>query len=328
MKLVNFKLIGHDCPLGIYPSPVVPVGRCNGKLMASYQRKDEPTFVEIDEKSEFVKHGKYTQKKLKNFDPYKNGLLGLSKNNVISYKLDNEANFFSELLEDENFSAKNPFLRLSIAKDTESIEIIKREFLKSLNAFPKNQERNVDLWYKNQLRDIMGLDIVDEKSSIPSSWKDLLSDLKEDATFNNQTSYVTYRHEVERILSAQQKIMNYFSISMKEIESWIEDLETSNKSKLVKEIKTARKLKIKAVELENLLSSESEAAERSIGKVIASSKEVKEVKVRTIRTFKAHKKTVAAFRHFANDLTTLTLALLNERLRIKEAEEILSDNQS
>ena len=94
----RFRLLGHDCPYGAYPAPLVPVGRLAGKLVAIYPAGQMgPSVEEIDDEFVYVPHSKKLCKSLAGFDYRVDRLFGLSRDQVLRYRADREAEYLRGL---------------------------------------------------------------------------------------------------------------------------------------------------------------------------------------------------------------------------------------
>ncbi|NES80990.1 MAG: hypothetical protein F6K10_06055 [Moorea sp. SIO2B7] len=181
-RLFEFK--GQDTPFGDYPAPMVPIGYHKGYLAAVYpESKDEPfmkledynTYTKQDDTiyfsyscndEQFLKKRKSTPQQSEdiNFDYREHRLFALSENLVICYSVEEEKEFFQNLLEDKEFSQENPFLRRSLAKLTEDVKTIQQELIHCVQFFNKNTDdaqTMISDWYE------------DEKEKLESIWNNL-----------------------------------------------------------------------------------------------------------------------------------------------------------
>src|SRR5690348_2884439 len=94
----EFALVGHDCPLGSYPSVVVPVGILGKRLVVSYFSPQGPELVSVPEESIYVKHSTRTTLGLLQFDHKRHGLFAFGEQSVVTYNLGQEGEFFASLL--------------------------------------------------------------------------------------------------------------------------------------------------------------------------------------------------------------------------------------
>ncbi len=170
-----FELLGHDNPLGRYPAPVVPVGRLNGNLVVIYSGNEMAEPFGLEEDCEFVKHGALLRETLRAFDWRRHRLFAFSKNDVVIYLIEFEHDFFTALLSDRTFSIENPFLRLSIAKATYSVELIKQEVALCALTLSQSAPSFVDNWYEAQILALTGEVDNGSQTAFPSRWQDLQS---------------------------------------------------------------------------------------------------------------------------------------------------------
>jgi RNA polymerase sigma factor (sigma-70 family) len=172
MAKEQFELLGHDDPLG-YPAPVVPVGRLDGSLVAFYASDRVTVIVLDDEGVEFIRYGEALKASLRDFDYQNERLFGFNYSRVVSYKIDEQAEYFQSLLKDIHFSLDNPFLRLSLAKATgESHLTIREIFLCSLHLARKSTHFT-EAWYRTQ-RELLeqGSDLINTVY-LPVDWWEL-----------------------------------------------------------------------------------------------------------------------------------------------------------
>lgn len=112
----SFELVGHDCPMGRYPAPVVPIGQIRGSLLAAYVAEESVELEPVDPTQNFVQHPGSLQHTLHDFDYRTDRLFALSRENVLAYRAERQAQFFIRLLSNPAFAADDPFLRYSLAK--------------------------------------------------------------------------------------------------------------------------------------------------------------------------------------------------------------------
>jgi len=72
---MTFRLIGHDCPTGEYPSPVVPVGMVDEHLVVSFRTSVGVEFETVEDNVLFVRHDQDLGNRLKAFDSPLNRLM-------------------------------------------------------------------------------------------------------------------------------------------------------------------------------------------------------------------------------------------------------------
>lgn len=168
----DFELLGHDNPFGRYPGPVVPVGRIDGHLVVVFTGRDGPELVNVAPDAEYVSHDDRLASTLRYFDYRVNRLFALSEKDVTYYDVDSEAQYFSDLLADPDFSNTNPFLRFSLAKVISQPFVLIDELYNCVAAVRRTSaEEFVDSWYKQQREEL--LSSIDAKYHylLPSTWK-------------------------------------------------------------------------------------------------------------------------------------------------------------
>ena len=94
----DFVLLGHDCPLGRYPAPVVPIGLLGRELVAIYPRGAVPGIEPIEKFRTYVRYPRALQRRLTHFDYLTERLFARSENDVFSYPIANESQFFKKVL--------------------------------------------------------------------------------------------------------------------------------------------------------------------------------------------------------------------------------------
>ncbi len=124
----DFNLIGHYCNFGRYPSPVIPIGQTQdaGTVLVRY-RDGEPDLVPCDKN--FVHHDPVLRDGLSGFHYQTHRLLAVSERQVVSYPVNEQAAFFMGFLQDDQFSAENPFFRLDLARKTQDFVLICHELI-------------------------------------------------------------------------------------------------------------------------------------------------------------------------------------------------------
>ena len=171
----TFQLLGHDCPLGRYPAPVVPVGRRHdGKLVVAYWAEAGTTLEPIDEAAEFVRHSPELSARLGAFDPNEEHLFALDASDVEKYTRADENRFFLTLLAREDFSADNPFMRMTLANATKEPRAILLEMKRCLDSLPAYNPKLREAWFGKQ-RDELEKEIPGGAAAIgvPSTWQEL-----------------------------------------------------------------------------------------------------------------------------------------------------------
>ncbi len=173
----RFELLGHDNPFGVYPAPVVAVGRLDEALVAVYAGEKAQEPVAIDEEATFVEHGDGHGRDLGGFDFRRHRLFAFSAGRVVYYSIDEEEEFFSRLLDSETLRQEDPFLRLSLAKATGSREAIRAEMRTCLIELKEQAPFLIDSWYESQ-RKQLGAQL---KAALPKDWQGVLAARKRSA---------------------------------------------------------------------------------------------------------------------------------------------------
>src|SRR5260370_6776314 len=112
----TFVLVGHDCPLGEYPSVVVPVGTVGQQLVVLYNSPTGPELVPVSNESEYAKHSVETTRMLSDFDGSKHGLFALGEQSVLMYLQGQEAAFFANWLRSGDLVFLDPSYRFPLPK--------------------------------------------------------------------------------------------------------------------------------------------------------------------------------------------------------------------
>ncbi len=140
MSSNTFELLGFSNPLDDYPSPIVPIGRLNGQLVAVYTTmKDGVSHVTetLSEEAAFDRLTPELKDALGGFDYLFDNLYAVTSTDVRKYHVADQKEFFLSLLADDNFAPDNPFARLSIAQPTGEPAIILAEIKKCYKGLGK-----------------------------------------------------------------------------------------------------------------------------------------------------------------------------------------------
>jgi uncharacterized cofD-like protein len=196
MKDANFELLGHDCPTGIYPAPVVPVGVVDQQLAAVYLDLDVPRLHFLEDDTEFSRHrflGDGTNERtisdafdwidsgmpdsiesLHDFDFHTERLFAFTQDIVLAYPATKEATFFQYLLSKVDFSTDNRFLRLALAKEVNDGSLLLTEMRACLEQLLKDAPDLVDTWYAGQIEQLASSANFGSLE-LPGSWSRLLT---------------------------------------------------------------------------------------------------------------------------------------------------------
>jgi hypothetical protein len=94
-----FILVGHDCPYGEYPAPVIPVGHLDGRLVTIYPGgADGPSVEPLDEDALYVLHDEILRDSLRDFDYRLHRLFAQSRGEVWFYPVNQERQFLDHFL--------------------------------------------------------------------------------------------------------------------------------------------------------------------------------------------------------------------------------------
>jgi hypothetical protein len=105
-----FTLLGHDCPFGQYPAPVVPIGRLQGRLVAILPGETSPVVEDLPADCHFVHYDRLMRKKLRTFDYQSERLFAFSDQEVECYPAQEEKQFFQELLREPGAGLASRFM--------------------------------------------------------------------------------------------------------------------------------------------------------------------------------------------------------------------------
>ena len=154
---MSFQLIGHECPTGEYPGPVVPIGNLGGRRVALFRTRDAVTFEAIDPGALFVEYPPDLRRSLVSYDVGSEALFAFSEMDVVSYKIEDERTFFDDLLRgssDANRTIEDPFFRLSLATATGRRDTIFRELVRSTRAIYEESPMFLNDWYRRTLTEL------------------------------------------------------------------------------------------------------------------------------------------------------------------------------
>ncbi len=144
----KFVLVGHDCPLGEYPSVVVPVGTIRQQLAVLYNSGTGPEVVPVSSESDYARHSPETTSMLSYFDGRKHGLFALGEQSVLIYLLGQEAAFFANWLRSADLAGLDPFYRFSLAKEAHQQDLILEAFDACIARLRIESPESMDEWIK------------------------------------------------------------------------------------------------------------------------------------------------------------------------------------
>jgi DNA-binding protein HU-beta len=174
MSRTTFELVGHDNPLGRYPAPAVPIGRLNGSLVAVYAADSGSEVFPLRARVRFTRHGKLLKESLKGFDYRLHRLFAFGDSDVEFYPIQNEAQYFRDLLRRPSTHRESPFFRLSIAKGAGQPTLVVQELISCLEELRQGPDGFVDLWYEVQRCEVPTFLGSQHRSLLPSDWRQLL----------------------------------------------------------------------------------------------------------------------------------------------------------
>jgi len=149
---VEFELLGHDCPLGHYPSLVVPVGRLAGGLIAVYTGQSGSQFHPVTSDSQFALHDSTTADMLKHFDPLAHGLFAFKETEIVVYETGKEREFYSRLLRSSAAGSIELFYRLSLALEAGEPSLIRPLFSKCTKQMKRYARDFTEAWMNSLSR--------------------------------------------------------------------------------------------------------------------------------------------------------------------------------
>ena len=157
----TFEIVGHNCLLGEYPSLVTPIGKLEGTdtFVAIYLKSDKQniTLEPISKEASFTRYSKEVRESLKNFDYKEDVLFATSDSEVEYYPVQEEKEFFRKLLRNQEFSAGNPFLRLTFAEYTKDFLLVYREITACENYFKEHDPETIPLWKLEKIVEVLGM---------------------------------------------------------------------------------------------------------------------------------------------------------------------------
>jgi RNA polymerase sigma factor (sigma-70 family) len=156
-----FVLIGYDLPFGQLTGPAVPIGRVGRRRFAVIRDSDGHVVLSpLPGRCKFTRLTRRMATTLAAFDYRAHQLFVRDGSEVLRYVASEEAEFFTELLNDESFLAGDQYFRLSLAKASHSPVVILRALLDCVRYRESRSEEYVrgtnDRWYEAERRTILG----------------------------------------------------------------------------------------------------------------------------------------------------------------------------
>jgi hypothetical protein len=142
----SFVLVGHDNPIGGYPSVVVPVGRVGTRLVVAYQFRGGPEIVRASDAATYVQHSIETSCYLSQFDYTKNGLFAFDEQVLVVYSFDQQKEYFSSLLRSDQLAGSDPFYRFSLAVEVGRSDLIEQAFDECVRRLEEESPEFTEQW--------------------------------------------------------------------------------------------------------------------------------------------------------------------------------------
>jgi hypothetical protein len=144
----NFDLLGHDCPYGSYPAPVVAIGRLGNQLQAVYS----PFVVEqLEQDTEYVVHDTFLSATLDRFDYTTDRLFAYASDEIVIYKAAGEREFLISFLASSRSRDVDPFFRLMLAKRTGRRTVVRNEIDLCYQQLQKRAPGYAESWREKEL---------------------------------------------------------------------------------------------------------------------------------------------------------------------------------
>lgn len=139
------RLIGHDCPLGRYPSVLVPVVAQGTQLFVAYS--GPAALVEIPSDALFVRHGDQTAAALSGFDYEQHRLFGFAQDDITLFREQNAPVFFAKLLGSRRAAELDVFYALSLAVAARSPRLVARQLHTCAQRMNRLDPKLGERWY-------------------------------------------------------------------------------------------------------------------------------------------------------------------------------------
>lgn len=146
----SFQLMGYSHPFDEYPAPIVPIGYYEDKLVAVYLDPSNPSdiFLDLDQDHQYIKFNDQLKQDFADFNYLEDKLFAFSPDVIAPYPVAEEKEFYKDVLRKKDLSYENPFLRYSLAKTTEDIEVIQQELIHCLKYLQSNSPLMIPSWYE------------------------------------------------------------------------------------------------------------------------------------------------------------------------------------
>lgn len=189
----GFVLVGHDCPLGGYPSIVVPVGRLGEDLAILYSKAESYEIVPISGSSKYIAHSNETARALAEFDHRLHGLFAFNEQSVVLYSIGKEDQFFDHLLRSPIWGGIEPFYRFSLAKASGQLDLIEQAFHECRRQIHLDSPEFEEPWL--QANDIGGWDLH-QPERMRSKGESGTRAVRRSSKENHETSKCAHHHSL------------------------------------------------------------------------------------------------------------------------------------
>jgi RNA polymerase sigma factor (sigma-70 family) len=173
-----FVLIGYDLPFGQSTGPGIPIGRVGRRRFSVIRDADGQAMLSpLPSRCKFTRLTREMSARLEAFDYRAHHLFVRDGSEVLTYVASEEAEFFGELLRDKTFLADDLYLRLSLAKVSQSPPVILRALLDCVRYRESRVEeyitRTNDRWYQAERRTILAE--FKGMTGLPSTFEEAVS---------------------------------------------------------------------------------------------------------------------------------------------------------
>lgn len=146
----KLSIIGYDNPIGTYPAPVVLKGRLpNGTIVIIHTTLDGQKTIEPIISDTQVEH----ELRIPNFRWRTLNIFAFAPDEIQIYTDQEREQFFSDLLSDQDFSARNPHIRYALAKVIGDQTQIAREMERCREFRARTDPQGAERWYEAEKKD-------------------------------------------------------------------------------------------------------------------------------------------------------------------------------
>jgi hypothetical protein len=161
-------LVGHDCPLGRYPAPIVPIVERAGSRYAVYSGATGHELVDIAAGASFVRHDAQLAATLEPFVHSEHRLFGFAESDVERYPVREEPIYFARVLASSRLPRSDCFMRLTLAKATSDSAPLLDALSACLEHVLARNGRLSLAWATKQLEELRDDTRVDEAHALLS----------------------------------------------------------------------------------------------------------------------------------------------------------------